>query len=94
MRVVLLLIWAAVLPVAAAAQPIIVPLSPQRDQQPPTPPPSPAPVAPPQAAKPQAGAGPQHASPDEGNAASGVPTSQQGAPLDEQGGQKPKNPER
>ncbi|MBV8578040.1 MAG: hypothetical protein JOZ58_23795 [Acetobacteraceae bacterium] len=93
MRVVLLLIWAAVLPVAAAAQPIIVPLSPQRDQQPPTPPPSPAPVAPPQA-KPQAGAGPQHASPDEGNAASGVPTSQQGAPLDEQGGQKPKNPER
>jgi hypothetical protein len=93
-RIALLFLWAAVLPPAAAAQPIIVPLSPQRDEQPPTPPPSPAPVAPPEAAKPQAGARPQRASPDEGNTASGVPKSQQGAPLDQQGGQKPENPER
>ncbi len=49
MRLVYALLAAVSVALPAAAQPIIVPLSPQRTDPPPPPPPSPVPVAPPQA---------------------------------------------
>ena len=64
--------------VPAAAQPILIPLQPQRRTEPPPPPPSPVPVAPPQAtarspADPATGQGAGDAAPGNG------PASQTGA---------------
>lgn len=58
---------------ASFAQPVIIPLQPQRSVEPPPPPPSPVPVAPPQAAPGQGSEPPVSASPDLQNPAQPKP---------------------
>jgi len=92
-RTMYMLLWVALLATSAAAQPIIIPLSPQPQKEPPPPPPpSPVPVAPPQAGAPS-GAARSSGNPEGANATSHRATRDDGASQGE-GETKSEEPER